>query len=240
MRCCLKSVFSGMLLGLLLLAALAFGAYMYAYPKLDTALGDAVRREYMLPPSATIEFEHGTLLDTYQGKIDSFYVAADEAKLEGLVISDVELVSTGIQFDMTRTLITGEAELKKVDHARLKFRVSEDALADRWGETLGSRGIKEVDVELGDKEISVSGRIDLQIASVPVSARGVFEADGAKKIRMKVNEFSFGSTKLGVGQFKELFSKSIRTPVIDLGALQMGVDVKRLEPKNGYLYVEAE
>jgi hypothetical protein len=240
MRCCLKSVLSGMLLGVGLLALLIFGAYLFFHPRLDAALSDAVRREYLLPPSATIKFDHGTMLDTYQGKIERFYVNAKEAKLEGLVISDVELITTGIQFDMTRTLITGEAELKKVDHAQLKFRVAEESLAERWSETLAGRGISDVDVDLGDKVIEVSGKIDLKLATVPVAARGVFEADGSKLIRMKVNELKFGSTKLPLSQFKELFTKSIRTPVLDLGDLQMGVSVRRLEAKNGYLYVEAE
>lgn len=240
MRCCLKSVFSGILLGILLVALLALGFYVYAYPKLDSILADAVRREYMLPPSAKIKFEHGTLMDTYQGKLESFMVEANEAKLEGLVINDVSLFATGIQFDMPRTMITGEAELKQVDHALLKFRVSEKSLDDFWSDNLAGRGITDLDVDLREKEIAVSGKVDLKITTVPVSARGVFETDGTQKIRMKVNELSFGGAKVGLGQFKELFSKSIRTPVLDLGDLRMGVNVKRLEPRNGYLYVEAE
>jgi hypothetical protein len=259
MRCCLRSIFGGIILGIVVIVVAAVAAYFLIYPRIDSALADAVRREYMLPPSAAIKFKHGTLLDTYEGKLQSFQVEAKEAKLEGLLINDVKLYATGIQFDMTRTLITGEAELKKVEHARLKFRVSEQSLADHWSETLASRGIRDVDVDLRDKEIAVSGNIDLKLTKLPVAARGVFEADGSQKIRMKVNELSlggnkfdpagisdlvskltFGKAKLDVGEIGDVFSKSIRTPVIDLGDLQMGVDVTRLEPRSGYLYIEAE
>jgi hypothetical protein len=247
------------MLGIALLAVAAAALYVFLYPRIDSALGDAVRREYMLPPSATIKFEHGTFLDTWQGKLKSFLVEADEAKLEGLVINQVKLFATGIQFDMTKTLITGEAELKKVDHARLKFRVSEESLANHWADSLASRGVRDLDVDLRDSEIAVAGKIDLKLTTVPVSARGVFEVDGTQKIRMKVNEVSigsskldptgisglirkltFGKAKLDVGSIGDVFSKSIRTPVLDLGDLQMGVNVRRLEPHSGYLYVEAE
>jgi len=240
MRCCLRSIVSGILVGVLLIALLAVGVYVYFYPRLDSALADAVRREYLLPPSATIKFKHGTLLDTYQGKIQSFLVESKEAKLEGLLINDVQLVATGIQFDLTRTFITGEAELKNVDHAQLKFRVSEDSLEQHWADTLSRRGISSVDVDLHGKEITVSGVVDLKLATVPVSARGNFEVDGSQAIRMKVSQVSLGSNTFGLGKLSDIFSKTIRTPVLDLGDLQLGVNVKRLEPRNGYLYVEAE
>lgn len=259
MRCCLRSIVGGIVLGLVLLAIGAAALYIFAYPRIDSALSDAVRREYMLPPSATIKFQHGTFLETWEGKLRSFRVEANEAKLEGLLINDVKLYATGIQFDMTKTLITGEAELKKVEHARLKFRVSEGSLADHWGEALASRGIRDVDVDLRDQEIAVSGNIDLKVTTVPVAARGVFEVDGTQRIRMKVNELAiggskldplgisglikkltFGKARLDAGNIGDVFSKSIRTPVIDLGDLQMGVNVRRLEPRSGYLYVEAE
>jgi hypothetical protein len=259
MRCCLKSVMGGMVLGIVVLALAVGALYLFAYPRIDSALADSVRREYMLPPSATIKFKHGTFLDTWQGKLDSFLVEAKEGKLEGLVINDVRLYATGIQFDMTRTLITGEAELRKVDHARLKFKVSEESLADRWSDTLASKGVRDIDVDLREKEIAVSGKVDLKVTTLPVSARGVFEVDGSQRIGMKVNELSlgsskfdaagisglvekltFGKAKLDMGDIGDVFSKSIRTPVLDLGELQMGVIVKRLEPRRGYLYVEAE
>lgn len=239
MRCCLRKVFS-LLLGLVLILLLLVGAAQFLLlPHLDGMLSDAVRREFMLPPSSTVEIGFGSAIETYQGKVDSFRVVANEAKLEGLLIEDVRLDATGIEFNLPKTLITGDAELSRVDYANLSFRVSEEALEDRWARTLKRRGITDVEVDLQGEQLQVSGLVDLKLTRIRVTATGNFEIDG-RKVRLAATEIDVGGTKLGVGEFKEFFSKTIRAPLLDLGELKMGVNVKQLEARNGYLLVEAE
>jgi hypothetical protein len=238
MRGCFRFIVNTVVLLFFVALLAAVAAYFYVLPTVDTLLADAVRRDLMLPPSSTVVIKRSSIIDTYQGQVDSFLVESKEAKVEGLVIEDVKLVGTGITFDLPRTLATGQAEISKVDNADLSFRVSEASLEERWGSDLKKKGITDLNVDLDGQNIRVDGNMDLKLAKIKIGAIGNFHVDGSQKIKFKVTDFDLGGNQIGMSLVKSVFSSL--TPVINLGQLKIGVGVSRLEAKDGYLEVEAQ
>src|SRR5690606_12828061 len=103
--------------------------------------------EFMLPPSSTVLIGRGSLLDTLEGEVDSFYVDSAEAKLDGMVVSDLQFRGSGISFDLAQVLVSGNAGLREVKSGELELKVSEQALRERWGRELEQRGMRDVDIE---------------------------------------------------------------------------------------------
>ena len=229
---------AGCVSGIVLLLVLAAGAlYFFGLARLDTMLADAVRREYMLPPSSEVVITRGSLLDTLDGEVKRFSVISAEAKLDGLVVEELEFLAEGIRFDLPRTFITGQAELREVANGKLKFRVSEQALEERWQEELASKGLSAVQVQLKADGVSVSAQIDLKLTKVRIGAKGNFEVDGTDKIKLIVDEVELGGASFGIGSFKAAFSEL--TPLIDLGQFKMSIAVDALKPRDGFLIVQA-
>ncbi len=211
--------------------------YYLVLPKLDEMLADAVRREFILPPSSTVGITRGSLLDTLEGEVKHFHVASSEAKISGLLVEDVEFRAEGIRFDLPQTLISGQAELLEVAHGELVFRVAEEALEDRWAADLRKRGLSDVQVELTDDQVAVDSVLDLKLTKVRVGARGELYVDGTERIRFKVLELELGGANVGVEELKAVFSAL--TPVIDLGQFKMSVAIDDVGMRDGYLYVQA-
>jgi len=223
--------------GLFVIAAIAGGAlYFYVLPRLDNLLADAVRREYILPPSATVVITRGSLLDTLEGEVARFYVDAEEAKLDGLLVKDLRFLAEGIRFDLPRTLISGQAELLNVSHGQLSLSVSEEALEERWSEELASKGLSKVDVELSNEGVGVSAVVDLKLTEVRVGAKGYFEVDGTDRIRFHATDLELAGTSIGIAELKAAFSTL--TPVISLGRFKMHVVVDELFTSAGHLFIE--
>jgi hypothetical protein len=101
---CLKRLVNCALLAVVL-AGLALGvAYLYLLPRLDVLLADAVRREFMLPPSSEVVITRGTLLDTLEG--DGPPDVSSPAKISGLR-SKTSSQTPAAFVDLPRTLLSG-------------------------------------------------------------------------------------------------------------------------------------
>lgn len=234
---CLNRV-GGCVFGILLLvAAAAVALYIFGLSRLDGLLADAVRREFMLPPSSEVIITRGTLLDTLQGSVKRFAVDSKEAKINGLKVEDLEFLAEGIRFDLPRTFLTSQAVLTEVANGQLKMKVSEQALKERWAGELESKGLSNVQVQLKPDGVAVSAVIDLKLAKVRVGAKGALVVDGTDRVMLKVNALELGGANLGIAQLKTAFSQL--TPVIDLGVFKMSVAVDQLKLYNGYLRIEA-
>jgi len=236
MQGCLKGI-ANFILGLVLLAAaLAAAAWFWALPQLDTKLADAVRREFLLPPSSTVEIHRGSLLDTMEGQVESFYVESNEAQIDEVPVENLKFVAEGIEFDLPQTLLTQRAELKNMSHGRLSFRVGEKALVKRWASDLESAGLSKVEVELSNDSATVGGLINLALVKVRVGGKGKLTTDG-NAIRFELEELKLGDNTFGLGQLDAVFSKL--APVLDLGQFKVGMHIDRLETGNGYIEVQA-
>jgi len=234
---CLKRL-SNCALVTVLLAALALGtAYYYVLPRLDDLLADAVRREFMLPPSSTVVITRGSLLDTFEGQVDSFYVSSPEAKISGLGVADVEFNAGGIQFDLPRTLLSGQAELLSVDQGNISFKVSAEELQQRWAAELAKKGLSKTEVKLEDDKVQVSCVLDLKLTEVSIGASGELYVDGTDRIKFKATDLELAGSSIGIDELKAVFSTL--TPVIDLGQFKMSVAIDELHMRDGYLYVAA-
>jgi len=85
---CLQKL-ANLLLSLVVLAAIALaGVYFFVLPQVDEKLADAVRREFILPPSSTVIIDRGSLLDTLEGQVHRFHVTSDE--LFGLCVEPLD------------------------------------------------------------------------------------------------------------------------------------------------------
>ena len=143
-----------------------------------------------------------------------------------------------MQFDLPRTLLSEQAELKRVDNGTLSVRVSEEAVRDRWGEELAGKGLKNVKVDfLSDDRVEVTGELDLKIVKVPVAAAGRFIVDGSDRVQFKAADFAVGGTEIGLSSFKD--AVSLLTPVVDLGKFRMYVNIDEMRAEEGYLVIKA-
>jgi hypothetical protein len=234
---CLQKL-ANALMALLLLAALALGGvYYFALPQLDSKLADAVRREFLLPPSSTVIIERGSLLDTLQGQVHRFHVTSSEAKIADTTVEDLDFEAKGIRFDLTQLLVTGKAELKDVDYGELKGKVSEEALKQRWAAELSKRGLDKVDIKLDSDRVKLSGVAGLLGMDTKVAAEGELVADGSERVKFKTTELDLGKFNLEVKQLNLVFDSL--TPVIDLGQFKVAVLIDKLRTDKGYLIIQA-
>jgi hypothetical protein len=224
----------GLVILVLLLGAVI---WFWALPQVDVKLADAVRREYLLPPSATVEINRGSLLDTLEGQVESFYVESEEAKIDDVTVSDLKFVAEGIEFDLPQTLLTQRAELKNLDHGRLSFRIREEALVERWAADLEAAGLKKVEVKLTDNDATVSGLLDLALVKMRIGGKGKLGTDG-NAIRFELEELTVGDNKIGLAEMNAVFSKL--APVLDIGQFKkVGIHIDKLDTGNGFIEIEA-
>ena len=220
-------------IALLAVAALNF----YLLPQVDEELADSVRREFMLPPSSTVLIGRGSLLDTLEGEVDSFYVDSAEAKLDGMVVSDLQFRGSGISFDLAQVLVSGNAGLREVKSGELELKVSEQALRERWGRELEQRGMRDVDIELSDGSVAIDSVFDMAFAEMRIGATGRIVADGSSRLKLEVDELQLGGTEVGVKELRAAFSTL--TPVVDLSQFRVAIEVDKLEMHDGYILVKA-
>ncbi|MEZ5337945.1 MAG: DUF2993 domain-containing protein [bacterium] len=220
---------------LALVAVLALNWWLL--PRIEGELADSVRREFLLPPSSTVRIGRGSLLDTLEGQVDSFYVDSPEAKLDGMIVSDLRFRARGISFDPVSVLLSGNAGLRDVQSGDLELKVSEDALRERWGSELAKKGMRDVEITLEDGSVSIDGIFDMAFAEVRIGARGRIVADGSTRLRLEVDELQLGGADIGMKELKAAFSAL--TPIVDLGQFRVAIEVDRLEMQDGYLLVRA-
>ncbi len=220
---------------LVLLAAVALNWFLM--PQVDEELADSVRREFMLPPSSTVVIARGSLLDTLEGQVDSFYVDSSEAKLDGMIVEDLQFRASGISFDISQVLLSGSAGLKEVKSGELELKVSEAALKERWGRELAKKGLRDVQIELADGSVKIEGIFDMAFAEVAIGATGRIVADGTTRLKLSVDELQLGGAEIGVKELKAAFSTL--TPVVDLQQFRVAIEVDKLEMQDGYLLVRA-
>lgn len=234
---CLQKLIN-LVVGLLALAALALAAVYYlALPQLDTKLADAVRREFMLPPSSTVIIERGSLADTFEGQLRRFHVTSAEAKVDDTTVEDLDFEAKGIRFDLAQTLATGKANLTDVDYGELRCKVSEATIEQRWAAELERRGLSKVNVELDNDRVRLTGIAKVMGFETKVAAKGQLVADGSDKIKFKSTEIDFGKFNLEVKQFGIAFDSL--TPVIDVGQFKLTILIDKLKAEKGYLEIEA-
>lgn len=233
---CLRTV-SGFIFTVLLLAGLCYAALqVYLLPKVDSTLADAVRREYLLPPSATVTIKRGSVFDTLEGQVESFYVESNEAQIDELPVKDLKFVAEGVSFDLPQTLLTQRAELKALKNGRLNFKVTEKALSQRWVEQLEGAGLSKVEVKLEPDGADVSGVFSLAMIKVRVGAKGKLSTDG-ERVRFELSKLSLGDSAVEVGALNAVFSKL--APVVDLGQFKVGMHIDKLSVQSGYVAVQA-
>jgi hypothetical protein len=234
---CLQKLIN-LVVALLVLVALAgAGMYYFLLPELDTKLADAVRREFILPPSSSVIIDRGSLADTLEGQVRRFRVTSAEAKIDGVAVEDLKFEAKGIRFDLPQTLATGNAELMDVDYGELECRISEAAIEERWAAELEKRGLKKVEVELKDDRVKLSGVIDVMGFETRASARGQLVADGTERVKFKSTEIDLGKLNLEVKKFGVAFDSL--TPVIDVGQFKLAVLIDQLKAEKGYLVIRA-
>jgi hypothetical protein len=234
---CLRRLANCALFLIVLLVLAAAALYFYLLPRLDEELADALRREFMLPPSSTVTITRGTLLDTLEGEVQSCYIDSSEAKIAGLLVEEVRFVAEGVRFDLPRTLVSGQAELTAVTRGELTFRVSARAIEERWAGELRRMGLTDVQVMLVEDQVRISALADLMVAKVRVGATGRLTVDGTERIRFEATELELGEATIGVERFKAMFSAL--TPVIDLGSFKLAIVIDEVHMRDDYLHVAA-
>lgn len=221
----------------LVAVVLAAVAYFYLLPRLDDELADAMRREFMLPPSSTVEITRGSLLDLLEGEVERCYVESSEAKIEDLVVGDLHFMAEGLSFDLLRTLATGQAELTSVKHGELSFKVAASEIEERWATELGRMGLSKVQVAFADDKVGIDAVLDLKLTEVSVGATGELFVDGTDRIRFRATELELGGATFGVEKLKAIFTAL--TPVIDLGQFKLVIAIDEVEMRDDHLRVRA-
>jgi hypothetical protein len=225
------------IMAVLLLAAIGLlAAWLFLLPNLDRTLEDSIRRQFLLAPSSAVVVNRGSLLDTLEGEVDGVEVESNEAKLDGLVVSDFRLKAEYIRINLLRTLLTQKAEFTEFDRGEIRFSVTEQALLDRWSADLRRKGFSNIELEL-DETVRIAADFDLRIAKIGAVVTGWIESDEDGRIRFTADEVEVQGAKIALEEIKA--SVSGLAPVIDLGRLKLDLKVDELRAEDGMLYVGA-
>lgn len=235
--CCfrkLSNFIAGLVFILLIVAAVG---WWYLAPRMDQLLEDAIRREFMLDADSTVMVSRGSLLDTLEGEVDSISVGAPKARLDNLVVEELELIARGVTFDMPSTVMTGRAELSAVSEGELSFRVPAEALEERWADELSRQGLSELEVTLVPDVVTVTGRWGKPVA-LRIEARGGLSVEGTEEIRFVPEDVSIGGVETGLEKVMNAFGGV--APVVDLGRMQkLLIVLDQVAVEKGYISVKA-
>jgi hypothetical protein len=234
---CLQKLANAILTLVVLAALLAAAAWYFLLPQLDVKLADAVRREFMLPPSSTVIIERGSLADTLEGQLRRFHVSSPEAKIADTPVEDLEFEAKGIRFDLAQTFATGKADLQDVDYGEMTVKVSQSAIQQRWAGELEKRGVRKPEVELDNDKVKLSGLVDLKLAKLRVAATGRLIADGTERIKFEATELDMGGANVEIKQLRSAITSL--TPVIDVGQFKLSILVDEVKTEDGYLFIRA-
>lgn len=238
MNCCLKKVWGCVSALIVLLLVLFFGVSYFVVPSVVNKLERTVREEFQLDKSSVVAIRQGSPLNAVQGKFDFLMLKADTAEVDHLAVKDLLLRADDVKLDLWSSLTGGKAEITGVGHSFIEFKVGEQALVDRWAPDLAEKHMTEPELSLHDGVADVSVLLGIGPLHTRVTVTGKIEPTGDGQVRLSVTKVSAGGVDVALTAINNAF-KTL-DPVVDLGKLQLDVNINKVVVEDGYIYIAAD
>ncbi len=245
---CLRRLFGFVAKTVFLLIVLIAALYLFLYYFIEQKLADEVRRYFLLPASADVKILYGTPIDSLNGRIREIRIKSSVAKVESVVIENLELNATEVKVNVPNILMKRSPVIEAVGEADVRFEVTLAALAEAWTERGGKLGLKEVKlsfleenegVEKGRNSLPVKVDATLEVLgkSYGLSLAGEFGLKDDREITFVPSSLEFG----GLGISDDLLEQIVArlAPRIRLRQLQDDIVIKKLSIKATRIVVEA-
>ena len=102
---CLRRLTNCLATIIVLAAVLAVGAYLLLLFVMENELSDALKRKFMLPPSANVTVEPGDILDSIEGRVEAIHIEASEALVSGIRVENVVFDAEDLSFDVINLVL---------------------------------------------------------------------------------------------------------------------------------------
>jgi len=233
MDCCLKKVW-----GCVLALALFFVFSQFIFPGLVSRLEQTVRDEFQLEKDAVVAVRQGSAFDAVQGRFRFLMLKADAAVIDGLPVEDLLLRSDDVTIDVWRSLTGGDVEITGMGRSFIEFRVAEQPLVDRWAPELASKNLQKPELTLDDGLAKVSAVFSIGPLEPRVAVSGKIEPTGDGEVRFSASNIEIAGADINMSAISSAF-KTL-DPVVDLGQLQLDVNISKITVDDGYIYIAAD
>lgn len=239
---CLRRLTNCLATIIVLAAVLAVGAYLLLLYVMENELADALKRKFMLPPSASVTVDPGDILDSIEGRVDSIHIRASEALVSGIRVENIAFDAEDLSFDVINLVARRNPVLREVAYAEASFEVSPQDLADAWLKRAKRFGVRDLSVEFIDDEgelpaVKVTASTRLLGKDVEVSVQGRFELVDQREIAFQVSDQDAGADGFGREVIEGAFMRM--SPRLRVGDFQGDLVVDRLWVEDGKLHITA-
>ncbi len=239
---CLRRLTNCLATIIVLAVVLAVGAYLLLLYVMENELADALRRKFMLPPSASVIVERGDILDSIEGRVGAIHIRASEALVSGIRVENIAFDAEDLSFDIINLVARRNPVLREVAYAEASFEVSPQDLADAWLKRAKRFGVRDLSVEFVDDEgelpaVEVTASTRLLGKDVQVSVHGRFALVEQREIAFQVSEPDAGPDGFGRDIIESAFMRM--APRLRVGDFQGDLVVDRLWVDDGKLYITA-
>jgi len=227
---------------IVLAAVLAVGAYMLLLYVMENELSDALKRKFMLPPSASVTVEPGDILDSIEGRVEAVRIEASEALVSGIRVENISFDAEDLSFDIVNLVARKNPVLREVGYAEASFEVSPQDLADAWLKRAKRFGVRDLSVEFIDDEgelpaVEVTAGTKLLGQDVEVSVKGRFELVERREIAFQISSEDATAGGFGRDIIEGVFTRM--APRLRVGDFQGDLVVDRLWVEDGKLHITA-
>ena len=222
---CLRRLFRLLFSLLIVILLLAGGAYALIYYYTTQKLPDELRRYFFLPPSAKVEINHGTPLDSFSGRLESVRINSSEAKVGELVVTDLRLSAEDIEFSIPNLLLKRSPVIRELGEASVRFLVPKSSLEEYWLNRGSTYGLKEVRIvfRLGTESepvpsIDIFAKFQILEAKIDFKLNGYYELSRNGNLVFKIFSTEVEGLKVGRDILEKVFVSL--APKISVSALQ--------------------
>jgi len=168
------------------------------------------------------------------GEFDQVAVQTDNAKIDKIVFSHLDMALQGVELDMKALLSSHAVVIKSAQNINLTAVITQEELASYLNQSI--KGVKKAVVTAKDGKIQVVGNLVLgPFATMAVTLEGKIIGDGQKlkfvTERFLINNSAIG--QIGGGMLAEI-------PLVDLKKMPFGVTVRNIIMDEGKITVVAD
>jgi len=208
--------------------------YALVYYFTTQKLPDELRRYFYLPPSAKVEINQGSPVDSLCGRLESVRINSSEAKVSDLVVTNLELSAEDINFSIPNLLLRRSPVIRELGKASVKFLVPTSSLEEYWLSKGSAYGLKEVRIVFrpGTKSepapsMDIFARFKILGAKIDFRLNGYYELSDNRDLVFKL----FGTEVEGLKVGRDILEKVFVSfaPKIRVGALQKDLIINEFQ-----------
>jgi hypothetical protein len=238
MGCCLRRIWSCLVTVVVLLLIGYLGFKFLLIPVVSSKLEQTVRDEFQLDDDAVVVIRQGPALNALRGKFDFLMLKADNAVIDDLPVEDLLVRADAVTVDIWQSLTEQRAEITGLGEGFIEFKVAEEPLAERWADELAKVNLDKPELTLDEGFAKVTALFALGPLKQKITVSGKIEPTAEGEVRFSASGLEVAGAELNLSVLNNAF-KTL-DPVVDLGQLQLEVDITKVTVDDGFIYVAAE